>query len=86
MKLAKEDPNVVDAYLHVQIHKELLPEGFGLSQQFRNSVNNDDAMAFYKSYGFEFKETIDNYYRRIEPSGCHVYARSVDDWVDPTSS
>lgn len=67
MKLAKEDPMVVDAYLHVQ-------------------VNNDDAMAFYKSFGFEYKETIENYYRRIEPSGCHVFARGVDDWEHPTSS
>uniref|UniRef100_A0A7S0RTJ0 N-acetyltransferase domain-containing protein n=1 Tax=Pyramimonas obovata TaxID=1411642 RepID=A0A7S0RTJ0_9CHLO len=64
MKLAKEDPNVTDAYLHVQ-------------------VNNDDAMAFYKSFGFEYKETIENYYRRIDPPGCHVFSRSVDDWVDP---
>jgi len=67
MKLAKDDPNIQDAYLHVQ-------------------VNNDDAIEFYKTFGFKFKETLKNYYRRIEPSDCHVYSREVSDWTDPAPS
>mmetsp|Transcript_22254 Transcript_22254/g.26737 ORF Transcript_22254/g.26737 Transcript_22254/m.26737 type:complete len:170 (+) Transcript_22254:175-684(+) len=63
MKLAKEDPNVEEVYLHVQ-------------------TSNDDAMEFYKKYGFKYLETIKDYYKRIEPPDCHVYSRSVNDWVD----
>lgn len=46
-------------------------------------VNNHEAMAFYRGFGFELKETIENYYQRIEPAGCHVFARRADDWVTP---
>mmetsp|Transcript_49531 Transcript_49531/g.94639 ORF Transcript_49531/g.94639 Transcript_49531/m.94639 type:complete len:203 (+) Transcript_49531:118-726(+) len=46
-------------------------------------VNNYEAMEFYKAFGFELKETIKNYYRKIDPPDCHVYTRSVHDWVAP---
>jgi len=112
-------------------------------------VNNEEAMAFYRGFGFELKETIEvrslslapcptpsrrstglasvpthaqpvrstrgappaapqgsstslltnhrcgwhvcvcacgcvqNYYQRIEPAGCHVFARRASDWVTP---
>lgn len=29
--------------------------------------NNDDAIQFYKRFGFEVGEVIENYYARIEP-------------------
>ena len=46
-------------------------------------VNNYEAIEFYKLHGFELKETIKNYYRRIDPPDCHVFSRSVNTWVDP---
>ena len=46
-------------------------------------MNNYEAIEFYKSFGFVLKETIKNYYRRIEPADCHVFSCSVDAWVEP---
>ena len=28
-------------------------------------------------------ETIEGYYKRLEPSACHVLSRSLRDWVPP---
>jgi len=40
-------------------------------------VNNDQAINFYKKFGFEIKETIQNYYKRIEPPDCYVLQKSL---------
>eukprot|EP00899_Mesostigma_viride_P014663 jgi/Mesvir1/23198/Mv22662-RA.1 len=37
-------------------------------------VNNSEAVAFYKKYGFETTETIKDYYKRIEPRDCYKMA------------
>lgn len=41
-------------------------------------VNNDAAIRFYKRNGFEVADTIRGYYKRIEPSDCHVLVRRVE--------
>eukprot|EP00743_Colponemidia_sp_Colp-15_P005900 GILK01006342.1.p2 GENE.GILK01006342.1~~GILK01006342.1.p2 ORF type:complete len:184 (-),score=18.95 GILK01006342.1:53-544(-) len=40
-------------------------------------TNNQDAIEFYKRYGFEIAETIQNYYKRIEPPDCYVLRKQL---------
>eukprot|EP00696_Hemimastix_kukwesjijk_P016221 gnl/Hemi2/4599_TR1589_c0_g1_i1.p1 gnl/Hemi2/4599_TR1589_c0_g1~~gnl/Hemi2/4599_TR1589_c0_g1_i1.p1 ORF type:complete len:204 (-),score=50.15 gnl/Hemi2/4599_TR1589_c0_g1_i1:78-689(-) len=35
-------------------------------------ISNDTALEFYKKFGFEVVDRIDNYYKRIEPPHCFV--------------
>eukprot|EP00026_Physarum_polycephalum_P019972 Phypoly_transcript_22265.p1 GENE.Phypoly_transcript_22265~~Phypoly_transcript_22265.p1 ORF type:complete len:167 (+),score=27.65 Phypoly_transcript_22265:98-598(+) len=46
-------------------------------------VNNDAAIEFYKRFGFEITETIQNYYKRIEPPDCYVLLKTLT--KDPTA-
>jgi len=41
-------------------------------------TSNEDAINFYKHFGFEIKSTIRNYYKRIEPPDCYVVSRHFD--------
>lgn len=38
-------------------------------------TNNDDAIAFYKKFGFEITDTIQNYYANITPPDCYVLSK-----------
>ncbi|KAE9614657.1 putative methionine N(alpha)-acetyltransferase NatB transcription regulator GNAT family [Lupinus albus] len=38
-------------------------------------TNNEDAISFYKKFGFEITETIQNYYTNITPPDCYVLTR-----------
>uniref|UniRef100_I1M656 N-acetyltransferase domain-containing protein n=1 Tax=Glycine max TaxID=3847 RepID=I1M656_SOYBN len=38
-------------------------------------TNNEDAINFYKKFGFEITETIQNYYTNITPTDCYVLTR-----------
>ena len=38
-------------------------------------TSNRDALDFYKRFGFEQREKICNYYKRIEPPDCYVMSR-----------
>jgi len=38
-------------------------------------TNNEDAINFYKKFGFEITETIQNYYTNITPPDCYVLTR-----------
>ena len=38
---------------------------------------NDDAIRFYARFGFSIKETIKNYYKRVDPPDCYVLAREL---------
>ncbi len=35
-------------------------------------VNNEEAIAFYKQFGFEIRETKENYYKRLQPADALV--------------
>ncbi|KAL6544273.1 hypothetical protein OROGR_010770 [Orobanche gracilis] len=41
-------------------------------------TNNEDAINFYKKFGFEITETIHNYYTNITPPDCYVVAKFID--------
>ena len=40
-------------------------------------TNNDDAINFYKKFGFEITETIQNYYANITPPDCYVLTKYI---------
>ena len=40
-------------------------------------INNQDAIDFYKRFGFEIVETKQHYYKRIEPADAHVLQKSL---------
>ncbi|MFS7889834.1 putative transferase transcription regulator GNAT family [Helianthus anomalus] len=40
-------------------------------------TNNEDAINFYKKFGFEITETIKNYYVRITPPDCYVVTKYI---------
>ncbi|XP_010254291.1 PREDICTED: N-alpha-acetyltransferase 50 [Nelumbo nucifera] len=40
-------------------------------------TNNEDAINFYKKFGFEITETIQNYYTNITPPDCYVLTKII---------
>jgi ribosomal protein S18 acetylase RimI-like enzyme len=38
-------------------------------------TSNTDALEFYKRFGFEQKEKICNYYKRIDPPDCYLMVK-----------
>nr|XP_043608859.1 N-alpha-acetyltransferase 50 [Erigeron canadensis] len=40
-------------------------------------TNNEDAISFYKKFGFEITETIQNYYTHITPPDCFVVTKYI---------
>jgi len=40
-------------------------------------VNNEDALAFYKNFGFEVVELAKNYYKRIEPADAYLVEKPM---------
>ena len=40
-------------------------------------TSNDAALAFYHGQGFETKEILKGYYKRIEPPDCYLLSKSV---------
>jgi len=41
-------------------------------------TSNTSAMAFYRSFGFEIAEVIEDYYTDIEPSSCNVLRKPLN--------
>lgn len=42
-------------------------------------TNNDIALDFYKSHGFEVIAKIEGYYKRIDPPDCFVLSKRIHD-------
>ena len=40
-------------------------------------VNNEDAINFYKNFGFDIVETKQQYYKRIEPADAYVLEKKL---------
>ncbi|KAL6615562.1 hypothetical protein ACP70R_037832 [Stipagrostis hirtigluma subsp. patula] len=75
---------VLAPYRGLGIGTKLLNHVFDLSAKQNISeiylhvqTNNDDAIAFYKKFGFEITETIHNYYMNITPPDCYVVTKFI---------
>ena len=40
-------------------------------------MNNEDAINFYKKFGFDIVETKQQYYKRIEPADAYVLEKKL---------
>ena len=40
-------------------------------------MNNEDAINFYKNFGFDIVETKQQYYKRIEPADAYVLEKKL---------
>ncbi|XP_062019338.1 uncharacterized protein LOC133735907 [Rosa rugosa] len=75
---------VLAPYRGIGIGKKLLNHAFELCAKQNISeiylhvqTNNDDAISFYKKFGFEITETIQNYYTNITPPDCYVLTKYI---------
>ncbi|KAK9765354.1 N-acetyltransferase 5 [Basidiobolus ranarum] len=41
-------------------------------------ISNDEAIAFYKKYGFEVTGTLENYYKNISPADAYILSKKVN--------
>jgi ribosomal protein S18 acetylase RimI-like enzyme len=41
-------------------------------------TSNEDAIAFYKRFGFEIEQTVTDYYKRIEPADAYLLDKKLD--------
>ncbi|KAG6476009.1 probable N-acetyltransferase san [Zingiber officinale] len=76
---------VLAPYRGLGIGTTLLKHVLDLSEKKNNiskiylhvQTNNEDAIAFYKKFGFEIVDTIYNYYANISPPDCYVLSKEV---------
>ena len=47
-------------------------------------MNNEDAINFYKNFGFDIVETKQQYYKRIEPADAYVLEKRLKETDDKT--
>ena len=40
-------------------------------------TSNDEAVSFYKKLGFEVRETVKGYYKRLDPPDAYLIARPI---------
>ena len=43
-------------------------------------TNNDDAIAFYKRFGFVTDQVVQNYYKRLDPSDAVILKLDLKEW------
>ncbi|KAH7426976.1 hypothetical protein KP509_10G024900 [Ceratopteris richardii] len=48
-------------------------------------VNNEEALQFYQKFGFEVRDLIRNYYRRIDPPDCFLLSKELGSKKDDGS-
>ncbi|KAL8216865.1 hypothetical protein R6Q59_011361 [Mikania micrantha] len=76
---------VLAPYRGLGIGTKLLDHVLDLSSKQTNiseiylhvQTNNEDAISFYKKFGFEITETIQNYYTNITPPDCYVVTKYI---------
>lgn len=75
---------VLAPYRGIGIGTKLLKHVLDLSSKQNMSeiylhvqTNNEDAINFYKRFGFEITETIQNYYTNITPPDCYVLTKFI---------
>ncbi|EAS04971.1 acetyltransferase (GNAT) domain protein (macronuclear) [Tetrahymena thermophila SB210] len=76
---------VLDAYRKHKIGSQLMDELLKLVKQdpeikfiyLHMQVNNEVGLQFYKRFGFEIAETIDNYYTDISPKACYILKKML---------
>jgi ribosomal protein S18 acetylase RimI-like enzyme len=58
--------------------KDLCKDRLGLEAVYLHvQISNTEALEFYKKAGFEITETIENYYKRIDPPHCHILQKKL---------
>lgn len=93
MDIVEKDGNYDSIFLHVQVNQfrwktynlllrslsppwtrilPLIPSVYSFLQ-----VNNEDAINFYKNFGFDIVETKQQYYKRIEPADAYVLEKKL---------
>eukprot|EP00798_Chlamydomonas_sp_ICE-L_P031190 gene31190-6335_t len=40
-------------------------------------VGNDDAVKFYKRFGFEVRETVKDYYKKLSPPDAYILSKKL---------
>ncbi|KAK9101879.1 hypothetical protein Sjap_019133 [Stephania japonica] len=56
---------------------DLCPKKNILDIYLHVQTNNEDAINFYKKFGFEITDTIENYYANISPPDCYVLTKVI---------
>ncbi|KAF8406986.1 hypothetical protein HHK36_006107 [Tetracentron sinense] len=82
-RLEKKEGGAVRVYI-MTLGTKLLNHVLDLSSKQNISeiylhvqTNNEEAINFYKKFGFEITETIQNYYTNITPPDCYVLTKFI---------
>ena len=83
-KICKEDGKFDSIYLYGFAHNlqhYVFIVLFHLSVCFCRhvQVSNEEALSFYKRFGFKIKEKEEKYYKRIEPTDAYVLEKDAQD-------
>ena len=87
MDIVEKDGNYDSIFLHVQVNQFrwktyylfLPPRECSYVTYIYSflQVNNEDAINFYKNFGFDIVETKQQYYKRIEPADAYVLEKKL---------
>lgn len=76
---------VLAPYRRLGIGSKLLESILELCQQTHDidevylhvQINNEEALALYKKFDFKIQETIQNYYKHIDPPDCYLLSKEI---------